>query len=801
MIQHYIKIGIRHLLKHKTQNIISTIGLAVALLCFSLCFYISRFMGSVDKAFIHHDRLVELSLTSTDGKIYSGTPYRLLKELRQREWVGVETFTSISFLRKRPYNIQIDHSKLLPYTLETMEVDSLYDRLFTPTILEGSWKSAVNSLNAVVLTESAARRMFPHLSDAIGKQMVLTNHLSTSPSTTPQAGGIAYTIQAVIKDLPANASMHFMKQVDMLTLNDSEGTFQVKDAAFTGATTYALLKEGKTVKDLSQELEKANLQISVFNDNEQVSAFPIGEREDIKSIISIFMLVTSSAGLLVLLTGLLNFFHFQSGSFLNRYREFTLRRVLGNNTKGLFMMQFIQLSMIVLLAVLLTGCLAEVFSPSFNLSLFKFHVQIDKRELLGQLVQYLGLLLLLSALIGLCIAFYIRRMVAKGHRVVSGNNKNRLRNTLLGVQFFICWLFISLTVGLYLQSEVTTNALYDTLNQKDKKEIIGFSLSYTFMKHEEKLALINRIRSHSGVKEVLPVDVPFTKGVSGNGLYEENNKKDSYIEVSIISIPPKFLSFMNLPLVSGHPIENGNEILVSRGFAEKQKENILGKVFYNWEQKGYTVVGVVDHFNTYIYNDGFGQMFSQCAYFPSELDKYVGYCYLKCHPGQEEAVHTVLYNLLRETLPESVEPEIASLFNEIQGTQEIENKLKNIVLFFAAVCLVITLLSVYSAITLDTERRQKEVAIRKVNGAGVKQIIILFSRLYALLMAISAMVAFPLVFIILLQWKTMYKVFFNDGILYWGSIFLTVLLLTAFTVMFRIQKMTRLNPSETIKNE
>ncbi len=50
----------------------------------------------------------------------------------------------------------------------------------------------------------------------------------------------------------------------------------------------------------------------------------------------------------------------------------------------------------------------------------------------------------------------------------------------------------------------------------------------------------------------------------------------------------------------------------------------------------------------------------------------------------------------------------------------METKFKNITLFFSIVSLIITLLGVYSAITLDTERRQKEVAIRKINGAGIK---------------------------------------------------------------------------------
>ena len=116
-------------------------------------------------------------------------------------------------------------------------------------------------------------------------------------------------------------------------------------------------------------------------------------------------------------------------------------------------------------------------------------------------------------------------------------------------------------------------------------------------------------------------------------------------------------------------------------------------------------------------------------------------------------------------------------------------------------CLIITLLGVYSAITLDTERRQKEVAIRKVNGAGLKEIIALFARLYIWLLGISAIFAFPIVFAILQMWKQMYLVFFNHGILYWGGILLGVTAITALTVIFRILKIARINPAKIIKSE
>ena len=152
-------------------------------------------------------------------------------------------------------------------------------------------------------------------------------------------------------------------------------------------------------------------------------------------------------------------------------------------------------------------------------------------------------------------------------------------------------------------------------------------------------------------------------------------------------------------------------------------------------------------------------------------------------------------------LPENIAFQAKTFLDDIHEIQAIEYNLKNIIFFFAIVSIIITLLGVYSSITLDTERRQKEVAIRKVNGANVSQIILLFARLYIVLLLCSAIVAFPLVYVVLMLWKQMYTVFFDCGVLFWLSIFLTVALITAITIFFRILRIAQSNPAEIIKSE
>lgn len=177
------------------------------------------------------------------------------------------------------------------------------------------------------------------------------------------------------------------------------------------------------------------------------------------------------------------------------------------------------------------------------------------------------------------------------------------------------------------------------------------------------------------------------------------------------------------------------------------------------------------------------------------------YCYVKCYEGQTEAVGASVERILRRMLPESVDVSLSTMMDDIRQEHAYEFKLRGIVLFMAAVCLLIVLLGIYSAITLDTERRRKEVAIRKINGAGVRQIVWLFARFYMLLVVLTAAVALPLAAYLLNLYSRMYISFVELGVLFYGGLILFVALLVTAVVYVRIRNIARVNPAEVIKSE
>ena len=804
MILHYIITAWRCIMKFKTQNIIAVLGLSVALFCFSICLYVTRYIYDIDGCFENKDRIVEFSLQNTEmlgnGRYMSGVPKDAFQLVKPHMEKDVEAFVQTSYARDRDYSVEVN-GKQLPYTISTIEVDSAYRTVFTPEIVSGSWEVAANTPNAIVLSESYAKKLFGDVHLAIGKQMMLTKRTISSPYETPQNGGIVYTIQAVTKDVSGNNSISFMEPFDVWVMNDSEGCLRegFQRPGMTGTMLYALLKKDVKMKNFCQELRDKHLTMNVWNSDWNVCANPLG-----KSILEISGLmmtanITAIAGFLILLVGLLNFFHFLTGSYLTRIREYSLRSVNGAHGRHLWSMLSVQSALLILVCGAFTGLFMELSAPALKLNFFQLRFDVEYLTLLKQAGEYLLGLLLLCMLAAWFIVRKVRRItILKG--IAGGGGvygKHRLRNVLLGIQLFICWIFVSLAVTLYLQADKSAKSIFNTLTVEEKEEIFSFPMEFSFMETPAKRTFIEGMRNLSGVKDVLIADIPYTQGVSGSLLYSEKDNQNSAMNIPLYSVTPNFCDFMQIDIIHGKDIEGPTDMLMDANIEKFYQSEMTGKSFYD-DRGIHTVVGITEPFVTSCYRNGDVEGY---AFLAGDFSHYIGHCYVKCHLGEKEKAEASLRAYFRQQLPESVEVPFHTMMDDIKEIQSLEFKLQGIVGFMALVAIAISLLGIYSAITLDTEYRRKEMAIRKVNGAGVKQIAFIFARLYIWLLLITAILAFPIVGIILNLIKTAYAIFIDTGILFYGSIFLGITAIVTLTVAFRIYLITKVNPAEIIRKE
>ena len=113
MITHYLKIAWRNLWKYKVQSVISMAGLAVCVLCFSICLYICRLMWATDRCFPKKERIAEVVLNGPHGD-FSGIPLDLLDKLRGMHSPAIEAFTYVAYPGNRSYEIEVKPDEMLP---------------------------------------------------------------------------------------------------------------------------------------------------------------------------------------------------------------------------------------------------------------------------------------------------------------------------------------------------------------------------------------------------------------------------------------------------------------------------------------------------------------------------------------------------------------------------------------------------------------------------------------------------------------------------------------------------------------
>lgn len=790
MFLHYIALAIRNLAKYKLQNIVCILGLAVGILSFTVCLYFTRFVFSTDSCFEYKERITVLSLKDSKGYLMGGgIPATVAEELRQMGIPQMESITCIPFDRELPYNVHLSEDKILPYKFVTLEIDSAFNSVFGIDILAGSWESAVMQQNSIIISRSTAERIFGNAFDALGKTMMLSRKLYGN-------GGSVYNIAAVMEDIPLNSSLSFMHHIDLLRLNDSEGMLNyINRKENAGTDIYVLLGKDASAKGFSDFLNGMGYVVKMYDEDWNVASYNL--KVDNDYIIAAG--ITLAIGVMILVMALLNFFNFLVSFFYTRIAEYSVRKVFGSTCKQLFLQLYAHVALMLVLSALLMFSLIEIFGDSIRISLPILEMELDfgRPQLMEHSLQYIVLLFAASAVICWFIVRRLYRISVFGGFSSKPSGGNVVgRNIMLWWQLFITWIFLGFIFAMTLQSNLSTSNLFPSLSIEEKQEILSVPMKWFFMNDSKKEVLVEKFKGHSGVIDVMVTDIPLLDGYSGftGRMYLEDDENKTEFGAGIFSVPDNYFSFMNMPLLHGRMPAGEREIVVDEKFAELRSQDVLDKTLLFFNSDGYyTVCGIagLHNFDLYYKDRGF-------LYIPN-LVKKIRHCYIKCYPGQVRQVREWVNDILSKELPPNVGVEIGTFLDDVHAVQVIEFVLRKMFIFFAVVCVILTLLGVYAGISFDTLRRQKEVALRKINGAGKFRIAFIFIRLYAILLTTSAAVAFPILYYTFGYWKLAYKNFFDYGFIFWTFLFVILSLLVYVTIVFKIIKIADLNPATVIK--
>ena len=787
MIKHCLKIAIRNLVKYKVQSAISILGLAVGFVCFSLSLYWIHYEMTYDHFRQDADRIymVRTNDEYTEGKISTRVPYSLAAYLAQH-------FPDIAVAA--PFHLISERISVNDKYQDAVfsSADSAWMNLMDIRIIKGNRNFMLPKDNAeIAITEEAAKKWF-RTEDPIGKEVKMLRRTKK----------ICAIVQA--ENRHTNFPFDFIGNPEL------------------GKTwwyiTWSILIKVKPDTDI-EELESkinANLpaelkQVTLTRKTgiERIILTPLSKlhyakdfRDDKEAGITFqYIIYFSIAGILIITCALINYLTLFINRMRVRQREMALRMIHGANIRSLVSLLTVEFLLLLACAVTTGFLLIEICFPSF---IELTGIDTAKSSLYGETFLFIGLisLIILTAIIGLLYILYHRSLHHSLRYNTGRSTGTQLRRGSIVLQLFVCLSFIGCTVLI--------NQQLDYLRHRDLGLEIKNRGSFSVMGDMDYTPLIKKIKELPMITEVMQPDYyPIVSQLTAIGQFDNWDGLDIPIDtpvpVKLFLGKEDFFRFYGITLLAGEWLDDLStyeDIIINESLACRMgwsPQEAIGKHIIQ-SYITYTIVGVVKdcHYGAPtlpIPHTGFlvGEQMGLMQRSAGILFKYKEGTWNECRKALEHLYQTECSpeNILRLNSEEEV-------YNNYLRSEEMLTRLLS---FASLVCILTAMFGIYSLVTLTCEQRRKEIAIRKVNGATVWNILLLFFREYLIMLCIAALFAFPITYVIIKQWILNYVRQVSISPLPFILILIGLALTVIAGISWRVWKAANENPAEVIKNE
>ena len=787
MIKHCLKIAIRNLVKYKVQSAVSILGLAVGFVCFSLSLYWIHYEMTYDHFRQDADRIymVRTNDEYTEGKISTRVPYSLAAYLAQH-------FPDIAVAA--PFHLISERISVNDKYQDAVfsSADSAWMNLMDIRIIKGNRNFMLPKDNAeIAITEEAAKKWL-RTEDPIGKEVKMLRRTKK----------ICAIVQA--ENRHTNFPFDFIGNPEL------------------GKTwwyiTWSILIKVKPDTDI-EELESkinANLpaelkQVTLTRKTgiERIILTPLSKLHYAKDfrnnkeagITFQYIIYFSIAGILIITCALINYLTLFINRMRVRQREMALRMIHGANIRSLVSLLTVEFLLLLACAVTTGFLLIEIcFSSFIELT----GIDAAKSSLYGETFLFIGLisLIILTAIIGLLYILYHRSLHLSLRYNTGRSTGTQLRRGSIVLQLFVCLSFIGCTVLI--------NQQLDYLRHRDLGLEIKNRGSFSVMGDMDYTPLIKKIKELPMITEVMQPDYyPIVSQLTAIGQFDNWDGLDIPIDtpvpVKLFLGKEDFFRFYGITLLAGEWLDDLStyeDIIINESLARRMgwsPQEAIGKHIIQ-SYITYTIVGVVKdcHYGAPtlpIPHTGFlvGEQMGLMQRSAGILFKYKEGTWNECRKALEHLYQTECSpeNILRLNSEEEV-------YNNYLRSKEMLTRLLS---FASLVCILTAMFGIYSLVTLTCEQRRKEIAIRKVNGATVWNILLLFFREYLIMLCIAALFAFPITYVIIKQWILNYVRQVSISPLPFILIFIGLALTVIAGISWRVWKAANENPAEVIKNE
>ena len=766
MILHYLKVALRNLLKYRTHSIISMLCLAVGITFFALTNYFVNSVFDNEKLPRAEEEIRFVPIRESYANFFY---WEDVCFLQAQEIVGIDSLVAVSYQGEVEMTLFDEQQKEHPCIIGCKHVSSNYFNYRGIHLMEGN--QTLTAPNEVIVSESFARRI-------LGKRspIGLTLHLD--------AGSW--------KDNPfKDFKIVNVAKGGILEKGDKTEVFFHPETAPQKVYSVGSYLNGKVTLDkVNEQLKK----VEWTGNNKIISCDAQMTLRDNTSrmLASILVRFLSS---LILLSGMINFLKFIIQVFYNRQRELGIRQCLGSNWRGMFGLLFSEVFCMITVAFYLSLCLSEV-----SIALINPMIPADKpifsmaEVVLLQSQIYIGVLVF--CILVILFPIYKLRKSSVIRPIIKPRRKHVFRYTMIGVQLAISIFFVGgvWVINLFFDSIIGES--YSPLTPKEEKQVLAIPMN------------TQRLRSNWDVIhqhiQTLPGYEAYTYLSSENGFqsmsytyttYHKNDKEEKRVIVQ--RGDAQSFNFFHIPMTGKENIvEASNRVYVDKQFMNQlQADGNTGTVRLGNDdyQIAGTYKALFKQSNVTQQGNCVGSVF-----FPND---WKGICYLKFASGTNmKEIRTKVETICRTYVPHTLPLKIVSLDKATDERVDTIFLMMKCGILLSIVSIILVVLSVYSAISIDTVGRQKEIALRKINGATARDIASLFAKPYVVVYLLSFVFAYPLLRLLLIE--------MTDGLMTiaykwnWviGLFFGFVLLLFMVTAQ-KIWQIMHVNPATIIKKE
>ena len=774
MMLHYLKVGIRNLLSHKTQSLVSLFGLAMAFACVSLATYWNLYERTYDAFQGNSDRIYRIRQKDVEPqKAYELTPYPLHLYLKNK-YPEIEATCAISKdtkssienglrLTQKGYKVSVN-DVAYPTEVSLMEITSEALDIFEFEWVEGDKKVMNYGTDKVAISEHLAKN-FCKGTSALGQNLETED-------------GYEYEIAGIYKTRPQHSNIMF-DIIKPLKPNTNWNSYCCH--------TYVLLKSGTDHGHFIQKMQNDTIKEGSLHRPFDVIipltamryTYPEAEINIRLEDVNLF----STAAVILSLCALLNYLTLFVSRLHTRGRDMALRTICGSSgwqISGLLLTEFLLL----LMAALLLGMLFVEISMHFFMKLAMIQIEFSS------VMISCGCLMLFSVLLSLLLSvipiFYFKKKTLRVQMESTPIRlgKNYFRSVGVCVQLVIGILFLFCTTIMMKQVYMLTNM--DNIKRKQVAWVSSYPANPNLIQ--------NVLIQYPFIKKTLVVEplYPIKSQLSCNVFdWDGKSVNDKNIMCERYGVNDEIAQFYGLKMKEGaSTFELGeNEVFINETLAKKMKmDNPVGKSIKRFGK----VKGVIYDYQTQ--NPSISP--NPTLYTVSKpSNKYVVFKY----DGDWVACKNKLMEELHIKGVEHIS--LADGEEYYQGLLKSEYNLLKLLGGITIVSVLIAIFGIYALIMQSCDHHQKEIAIRRVFGAKVVDILLMFFKQYMVQMVTAAVIAFPIGYFLMKNWLEQYVRQTSISIWIYLCVFVGISLLVTLCVGWRVWKAANENPAKVIKIE